>query len=360
MARTKPKPDPIPAEPSLETPVATDALVELLRASAERTGQALGGPLAEVSGFESMAARGTLGAVPAMDSPEGKSASAERLRSNPRDAVERRLRRMGYAAGKLKEVAEGATRSLSGFESFPETAEEPPGLERIIGRNMLMEVNYLEAGQLASQAVGRVIINDARGRLLGYGTGFLVAPRLLLTNNHVLSSSGIAGASQLEFNYQRALDGHVGPTTLFGLDPKSFFVTSPIQELDFTLVAVSPVSSDGKPLEPFGYHPLTAVADEVLAGECVTIIQHPKGDPKQVALRKNEVLKLPKDEDRFLHYQTDTNPGSSGSPVFNDGWEAVALHHSGKPAVDDQGKIPGGRRLGVEARDGTGPGEVAG
>ena len=200
-------------------------------------------------------------------------------------------------------------------------------------------MSYLEAGQVAAKAVGRVIIRDGRGRSQGFGTGFLVGPRLMLTNNHVLTSLDVARASQIEFNYQRALDGHVGPTTIFALDPEAFFVTSPIQELDFTLVAVSPISSDGKPLEPFGYHPLTAVADEVLAGECVTIIQHPKGDPKQIALRKNEVLRLPNDEDRFLHYQTDTTPGSSGSPVFNDGWEVVALHHSGKPAVDEQGKF---------------------
>ncbi|MGL4649089.1 MAG: trypsin-like peptidase domain-containing protein, partial [Caldilineaceae bacterium] len=28
-------------------------------------------------------------------------------------------------------------------------------------------------------------------------------------------------------------------------------------------------------------------------------------------------------------YLTDTLPGSSGSPCFNDRWEVVALHHSG-------------------------------
>ena len=31
------------------------------------------------------------------------------------------------------------------------------------------------------------------------------------------------------------------------------------------------------------------------------------------------------------HYSTDTEAGSSGSPVFNDQWEVVALHHSVKP-----------------------------
>jgi V8-like Glu-specific endopeptidase len=32
-----------------------------------------------------------------------------------------------------------------------------------------------------------------------------------------------------------------------------------------------------------------------------------------------------------VQYTTDTLPGSSGSPVFNDNWEVVALHHAGGP-----------------------------
>jgi V8-like Glu-specific endopeptidase len=33
--------------------------------------------------------------------------------------------------------------------------------------------------------------------------------------------------------------------------------------------------------------------------------------------------------DRRIHYLTDTLPGSSGSPVFDQRWRVVALHHSG-------------------------------
>ena len=35
-------------------------------------------------------------------------------------------------------------------------------------------------------------------------------------------------------------------------------------------------------------------------------------------------------DERKLHYRTPTEPGSSGSPVFNDQWELIALHHAGR------------------------------
>jgi endonuclease G, mitochondrial len=330
MAKSNVKSSRSAVEAAPGTTVPADLLLELLRESAGRTERALA-PEA-TSGFESISTTSMAGIEP----PGAEASSAQRLRSNPPDAVERRLRRRGLPEESARSLARESDRAQSGFESLG-VPDEQPGLERIIGRNMLMEVNYLEAGQQAGRSVGRVLIRDSRNRSLGFGTGFLVAPRLLLTNNHVLSSPEIAGVSQVEFNYQRGLDGRMGQTTVFNIDKDSFFVTSPVKELDFTLVAIEDSSADGHRLDEFGYLPLTAVADEVLAGECVTIIQHPKGDPKQVALRKNEVIKLPDDQDRFLHYQTDTNPGSSGSPVFNDGWEVVALHHSGKPAVDAKG-----------------------
>ena len=60
-------------------------------------------------------------------------------------------------------------------------------------------------------------------------------------------------------------------------------------------------------------------------------MQHPRGEKKQVALRENRIVDIP---ERFLHYSADTEPGSSGSLVFNDQWEAVALHHASVPAPE--------------------------
>ncbi|MFC8142403.1 trypsin-like serine peptidase [Streptomyces paradoxus] len=56
-------------------------------------------------------------------------------------------------------------------------------------------------------------------------------------------------------------------------------------------------------------------------GEFVNIIQHPRGEPKQLSLRDNQIVDA---LERFLHYESDTREGSSGSPVFNDPWEVVA------------------------------------
>jgi V8-like Glu-specific endopeptidase len=35
------------------------------------------------------------------------------------------------------------------------------------------------------------------------------------------------------------------------------------------------------------------------------------------------------DDERLVHYRTPTDPGSSGSPVFNVDWEVIAVHHGG-------------------------------
>jgi endonuclease G len=197
-------------------------------------------------------------------------------------------------------------------------------LERIIVTDDLLGVGYLEGGVTAASAVGRVSIRDARGRLAGYGTGSLVSPELLLTNHHVLPNAEVAGFSTIEFNYQDGVDGLPVPVRAFRLDPDRFFVADP--GLDFALVAVKAEAAE---LGPFGFNRLIGAEGKAIVGDFVTIIQHPQGEKKKIALRENRVVDV---LDLFLHYETDTEPGSSGSPVFNDQWEIVALHHAGVPA----------------------------
>ena len=58
----------------------------------------------------------------------------------------------------------------------------------------------------------------------------------------------------------------------------------------------------------------------------VYIIGHPNGGILQISLQDNIFLAC---NDRFMQYRTPTEHGSSGSPVFNENWELIGIHHAG-------------------------------
>jgi hypothetical protein len=73
------------------------------------------------------------------------------------------------------------------------------------------------------------------------------------------------------------------------LIPDRFFLTH--AALDFTLVAIKPVSTDGKvDLAGYGFLPLIETRGKVLVDEYVAIIQHPGGATKKIALRNNKIV----------------------------------------------------------------------
>ncbi|HYD12564.1 MAG TPA: DNA/RNA non-specific endonuclease [Allosphingosinicella sp.] len=210
---------------------------------------------------------------------------------------------------------------------------DPNGFERIIGESDLMSINFLDRGRRSADAVCRIKLPMDGGH--AYGTGFLVGPRLLMTNNHVLASAAEAAQAEAEFGFEHDIDGVLKDPIQFNLDPHQIFFTS--TELDVTLVAVAPISESGVPIDRFGWLPLIPVRGKVLDGEWVSIIQHPGGQPKQIAIHASQIMKLDAGKvtvnlDYFIHYSTDTEPGSSGAPVLNDQWQVVALHHKAVPA----------------------------
>jgi len=213
-------------------------------------------------------------------------------------------------------------------------ASDPMGFERVIGESDLTSINYLDRGRRAAAAVCRIRIPADGGEW--YGTGFLVGPRLLMTNAHVLGNAGEASQAEAEFGYEHDIDGVLNVPVQFNLRPHEIFFSDP--ELDVTFVAISPLSDGGVPIERFGWLPLLPLPGKVIDKEWVTIIQHPGGGPKQISIRSSRIVSLPKKAipnvnlDFFIHYLTDTEPGSSGSPVVNDQWQVIALHHKAVPA----------------------------
>src|SRR5262245_27764624 len=60
----------------------------------------------------------------------------------------------------------------------PELAHS--ALERILQGNDLVPVNYLELGTVCARSVCRVHLRDASKNTVGFGTGSLIAPGVLL------------------------------------------------------------------------------------------------------------------------------------------------------------------------------------
>ncbi|MEU8852217.1 serine protease [Streptomyces sp. NPDC048564] len=201
-----------------------------------------------------------------------------------------------------------------------------PRNEARIGADDSLSVIFLSRGLDVSRAVGRVVHKEPGQPTAAYGSGVLVSPRLFMTNNHVTPTEFPPSQGAAEFDYEHSDDGTDKPFTSVPFDRRTFWFTD--EELDFSLVALNDL--DGAPPgERQGWVRLIGQQGKVLNGEAVNVIHHPEGERKRVSIRENRVVS--RDVQR-LRYTSDTRDGSSGSPVFNDQWEMVALHCRGFPA----------------------------
>lgn len=221
------------------------------------------------------------------------------------------------------------------------------GLERKIGATLdFADLPPNEQALKAGRPVVRMVTLPGDGLVpQGFATGFLVAPDLLLTNHHVFRTADEAEGAGAQFLYERTQAG-IRQGLIFQLEPKRFFLNN--KRLDYAVVAIKGTALDGGPLDQFKFLPLIGDKGKIRKGDPVNIIQHPDGNPKQYATVNNALLDLR--DDGFLLYETDTLEGSSGSPVFNQSWETVGLHHCGVPRIENNMLVTlTGQRLPLDA-----------
>lgn len=213
-------------------------------------------------------------------------------------------------------------------------ADDDKAFERILGKSNLFPINYLSRGAIKARAVAKIQL-FFRGEIpAGSGSGFLVGPGLLLTNNHVLATRGAARRAKATFDYQENDRFEAMQTKTFEITDDVFF-SSDRHALDFTFVSVRPVNDHGQDLSEFGQFTLIEESGKAVKNEPVSIIQHPGGRLKSIALRDSRILGV---KGNFIYYTTDTEPGSSGAPLLNDQWLPVALHHRSVPHPTNEGK----------------------
>jgi endonuclease G, mitochondrial len=228
-------------------------------------------------------------------------------------------------------------------ETISAKALEPVNFayERAIGKNDSLYSNFAELVALTKRKVGRIVVIKG-GEKESYATGFMVSPRLLLTNWHVFQNKEMADESEVHFFYEYDALGHPGSPVIFKFDATGFFND---KILDYCFVAVQPMDVTGTvPLERIGYLYLDKTLGKIgdIDVEKLNIIHHPLGDYKQISIRENTFKGI---GNTTITYVTDTAPGSSGSPVFNDQWQVVGLHHKscakmrGEDYLDKDGNV---------------------
>ncbi|TWU55925.1 trypsin-like serine peptidase [Rubripirellula reticaptiva] len=197
-------------------------------------------------------------------------------------------------------------------------------LERqLSSQSELLPIQFLECGVHASRSVAKVFVPG-----FGSGTGFLIGGNLLVTSNHVISNERRASQAKITFDFQSRPDGSQSEGVSLELDPSATFITSDEKEDDWTVVAVK-----GAPSEQFGALKLALEPAEMHSR--ATIIQHPGGGPKHIALANNRIAYA---DTHSIHYLAETSGGSSGAPVFNLDWEVIGIHKNGGFVIEHSAK----------------------
>lgn len=281
-----------------------------------------------------------------MLNPDFRPAAFEQRKEETRE--DRKRVRNLVAHGRERD-AEPELDRLKAFNTRVRAKLKKAGPEAIQGNtNDLQGAAFLSEGAERRRAVGFVEVNAPGQSTLG--SGFLISPQLFITNQHVINDLQAAQCALVTFDREMDENGRPRPVTSFLFAPDRFALFSPKDELDYALVAIGTRNNGTTPLADFSYCPLSDTPDRHVLGMNVNIIQHPNGFPKMVSLRNNLLVARGK-ENTTLLYETDTEEGSSGSPVFNDLWDVVALHHWGEPFLekkDENGNpIPGNLNEGV-------------
>jgi len=238
-------------------------------------------------------------------------------------------------------------------------------LEEVIKKeNAFLDVRvFLTALTVLEYQVCRMeVLLDQGGT--SYGTGFLVAPDLVITNYHVIEAlnlgdqgkttragySAKAASVRCRFDYKRVNNETINEGTIFALAPHWKYDTSDYdppgpKNLDYAILRLEKPAGDdpiaalqGMSGARRGFIKLPDTDYPFTPGSPLWILQHPSALPLKLAFDTNGVVQVDATRSRVT-YTTNTEGGSSGSPCFNQHLIPVALHHSGDPSYPHIGRV---------------------
>jgi hypothetical protein len=239
-----------------------------------------------------------------------------------------------------------------------ELAEHPEELEKNFSGEKSFTVSDLRC--MLALCPNIASVTDASG--VRMGTGFLMpgstfglgAELVFVTNAHVVSDSvpqALRPAdARVTFEIEAAATGkprtHELDRVLFTSEPEEVGrVLETPEKLDVTIVSLKSLPGCVKGLPRAANVPLPSPTTKAF------VVGHPKAGPLQFSMNDSVLLDVCRYE-RLMHYRTPTEPGSSGSPVFNSKWEVVALHHAGSqkaPRLNGRGEYQANEAITLRA-----------
>lgn len=202
---------------------------------------------------------------------------------------------------------------------------------------------FIQQAQIIANSIARLTVpryfNGSPDGKVMYGTSWIIAPGILITNHHVIEARDRrpqpigrgeqpAKASDFELQAQRLIarfDYQVEREDGSYTEYRNARLLAANRTLDYAVIELEQANMmiDRKPITIVPKQPT------LTRGARMNIVQHPQGGPLHYAIRNNFFVRSA-DEPSFLFYQTDTEPGASGSPVCNDDWQVIALHHASR------------------------------
>jgi hypothetical protein len=183
--------------------------------------------------------------------------------------------------------------------------------------------SFLASAIEAGASVCRIENDNSR-----IGTGFLIAPDLVLTNRHVWDlARGDTKPEALLFRfgcYSQVVDGDTHGQA-FRLAGGGLIASSSVDKLDYAVLRLENLVRAARGLRVATTGDLPTVKQEL------HIWQHPAGDTLKLAVSLNSVTDvLPNGR---VQYLTRAQGGSSGAPCFNSQWRVVAIHHGERARI---------------------------
>ncbi len=249
-------------------------------------------------------------------------------------------RKLRELRAKLADL-ESRFRALRPTETFQEA-------ERLVLKGVKFEDvgPWIDQLGLMRKAVCRIEPQPEPESLQGYGTGFLVAPDVVMTNYHVAKSfwpaKERAGRVSVRFDHEADVPGGPGARGIeHGLALAGSQSADPADEsgeipwqiccspddasgLDFALLRLArPAGEDLVRGAKRGFLKLTS--RPFSSTDPVLILQHPAAEPLKLSMGAVENPDPPS----HVLYQVNTEGGSSGSPCLTQDLEVTAIHHRG-------------------------------